>query len=83
MKTLTIRNIPNKETAFPSERSESEDHAMNAVAESPLMCVDGLETEHRKRRDLSWLTGSWTKEEASKFDETVADCRKASESSRP
>jgi hypothetical protein len=35
VKTLTIRNIPNEETAFPPERSESEDHAMNAVAESP------------------------------------------------
>ena len=35
--------------------------------------------EHRKRCDLSWLSGSWSKEEAKRFDNAVSDCRKARE----
>lgn len=76
MKVLTIRNLPDEVSAFLSKRSASEGRSMNAVAVSLLTRAAGLDPDHRKRRDLSWLAGSWTKEEANRFDETVADCRR-------
>ena len=79
MKNMTIRNIPDEVASFLSERSASEGRSMNAVTVSLLTRAAGLEPEHRKRRDLSWLTGSWTKEESRRFDDAVADCRKVRE----
>ncbi len=75
MKNMTIRNIPDEVASFLSERSAKEGRSMNAVTVSLLTRAAGLEPEHRKRRDLSWLTGSWTKEESRRFDDAVADCR--------
>ena len=79
MKNMTIRNIPDEVALFLSERSASEGRSMNAVAVSLLTRAAGLEPDHRKRRDLSWLTGSWTKEESRSFDDAIADCRKVRE----
>ncbi len=79
MKDLLIQNIPDEVVSFLSERAAREGRSMNAVVVSLLTRAAGLEPEHRKRRDLSWLTGSWTKEESRRFDNAVADCRKARE----
>ena len=79
MKNMTIRNIPDEVALFLSERSASEGRSMNAVVVSLLTRAAGLEPEHRKRRDLSWLTGSWTKEESRRFDNAIADRRKVRE----
>ena len=40
------------------------------------MRAAGLDPARRKRRDLSWLAGSWTAAEAHAFDAAVAGCRK-------
>ncbi len=79
MKNMTIRNIPDEVASFLSERSSKEGRSINAVTVSLLTRAAGLEPENRKRRDLSWLSGSWSKEDARRFDNAVADCRKVRE----
>ncbi|MBQ6247303.1 MAG: hypothetical protein IJK04_10590 [Kiritimatiellae bacterium] len=79
MKDLLIQNIPDEVVSFLSERAAREGRSMNAVTVSILTRAAGLEPEHCKRRDLSWLAGSWTKEESRRFDNAVSDCRKARE----
>ncbi len=79
MKDLLIQTIPDEVVPFLSERAAHEGRSMNAVTVSILTRAAGLEPEHCKRRDLSWLAGSWTKEESRRFDNAVSDCRKARE----
>lgn len=76
MKTMTIRNIPDGVATFLSGRAVREGRSVNATTVSLLAKAAGLEPSTRKRRDLSWLTGSWTAAEARRFDTDVADCRK-------
>ena len=75
MKTMTIRNIPDNVASFLSSRAASEGRSINATAVSILSKAAGLEPFQKKRRDLSWLVGSWTETEANHFDAVVADCR--------
>lgn len=79
MKTMTIRNIPDEVAAYLSGRAASEGTSVNAMTVSLLQKAAGLEPRQRRRRDLSWLAGSWSPEEARRFDETVASCRKVDE----
>ena len=76
MKTMTIRNIPDEVATFLSGRAAREGRSINATTVSLLTKAAGLEPSSRKRRDLSWLAGSWTPAEAKRFDAVVADCRK-------
>ncbi|MBR4617664.1 MAG: hypothetical protein IKO55_18810 [Kiritimatiellae bacterium] len=75
MKTMTIRNIPDGVASFLSGRAASEGRSINATAVSLLAKAAGLEPSQKKRRDLSWLTGSWSDAFAESFDAAVADCR--------
>lgn len=79
MKTMTIRNIPDGVATFLSGRAAREGRSINATTVSLLARAAGLEPSQRKRRDLSWLAGSWTAAESRRFDATVADCRKIDE----
>ncbi len=76
MKTMTIRNIPDGVAAFLSGRAATEGRSVNATAVSVLSRAAGMEPSQRKRRDLSWLAGTWTAAEANRFDATVSGCRK-------
>ncbi len=76
MKTMTIRNIPDGVSEFLSGRAAREGRSVNATAVSLLVRAAGLDPARRKRRDLSWLAGSWTAAEAHAFDAAVAGCRK-------
>lgn len=75
MKTMTIRNIPDGVATFLSGRAAREGRSVNATTVSLLAKAAGLEPSQRKRRDVSWLAGSWTPAEARRFDAAVADCR--------
>ena len=76
MKTMTIRNIPDGVAEFLSGQAAHEGRSVNATTVSLLARAAGLDPARRKRRDLSWLTGSWTAAEARNFDAAVAGCRK-------
>lgn len=79
MKTMTIRNIPDEVAAYLSGRAASDGTSVNATTVALLSRAAGFEPRQRRRRDLSWLVGSWSPEEARRFDETVASCRKVDE----
>ncbi len=76
MKTMTLRNLPDEVSAYLSGRAATEGKSINATAVSLLSRAAGLDPHQRKRRDLSWLAGSWTAAEARRFDSVVAECRK-------
>ena len=76
MKTMTLRNLPDEVSAYRSGRAATEGKSINATAVSLLSRAAGLDPHQRKRRDLSWLAGSWTAAEARRFDSVVAECRK-------
>jgi hypothetical protein len=75
MKTMTIRNIPEGVASFLSGRAAREGRSINATTVSLLAKAAGLEPSQKKRRDLSWLTGSWSDAYARSFDAAVASCR--------
>ncbi len=75
MKSMTLRNIPDGVAAFLFKRAAREGRSVNATTVSLLMKAAGLEPSQKKRRDLSWLAGTWTAAEAKSFDVAVADCR--------
>lgn len=79
MKTMTIRNIPDEVARFLSGKAASEGRSVNATTVSLLSRVAGVEPRQSRRRDLTWLAGSWSAEEARRFDATVASCRKIDE----
>ena len=79
MNTMTIRNIPDGVAKYLSGRAAMEGRSVNATTVSLLSRAAGLEPRQRRRRDLSWLSGAWSTEEASRFDAFVADCRKVDE----
>lgn len=76
MKTMTIRNIPGEVADFISEKAATEGRSVNAMTVALLTKAAGLDTPRPKRRDLSWLAGSWTAQEARRFDASVAVCRR-------
>lgn len=76
MKTMTIRNIPDGVAEFLSSRAASEGRSVNAATVSLLTRAAGLEPNQQKRRDLSWLSGTWTAADVRNFDAAVAECRK-------
>ena len=76
MKTITIRNIPDEVSAFLAGRAATSGRSVNATVVSLLSKAVGLEPSSRKRRDLSWLSGTWAEEEADRFDSAVAECRR-------
>lgn len=78
MKTMTIRNIPDGVADYLSSRAASEGRSVNSTTVSLLTRAAGLEPNNRKRRDLSWLSGTWTAADVRDFDAAVAECRTVS-----
>ncbi len=75
MKTMTIRNIPDEVAAYISNKAASESRSVNSTTVMLLCQVAGLASPPRKKRDLSWLAGSWSETERKSFDRVTADCR--------
>lgn len=75
MKTMTIRNIPDDVAAYISGRASEEGRSVNTMTVAILSQAAGFSARPRKRRDLSWLSGSWSQAETRRFDAAVADCR--------
>lgn len=79
MKTMTIRNVPDGVATFLAGRAASEGVSVNAATVALLSKAAGLAPRQRRRRDLSWLSGSWSDTEAGRFDAIVSECRKVDE----
>ena len=76
MKTMTIRNIPDEVAAYISGRALEEGRSINTMTVALLSQLAGYAARPQKKRDLSWLAGSWSQSEARRFDEAVSDCRR-------
>ena len=76
MKTMTIRNIPDEVAAYISGRASEEGRSINTMAVALLSQLAGYAARQQKKRDLSWLAGSWSQAEAHLFDKAVSDCRR-------
>lgn len=76
MKTMTIRNIPDEVAAYISGRASEEGRSINTMTVAILSQAAGHAARPTKRRDLSWLVGSWSAAEKRRFDETVSECRR-------
>lgn len=75
MKTMTIRNIPDEVADFIAKRASSAGTSMNATTVSLLEEAAGLVNPPAKRRDFSWLSGSWTRKETQMLEDALAECR--------
>ena len=76
MKTMTIRSIPDEVADFIAKRAANEGRSLNATTVSILAEAAGITAPLKKKRDLSWLAGTWTDEETREFEEAVAETRK-------
>ena len=76
MKTMTIRSIPDEVADFIAKRAANEGRSLNATTVSLLAEAAGFTTPTKKKRDLTWIAGTWTDEEKREFDEAVAETRK-------
>ena len=76
MKTMTIRNIPDEVAAYIAGRASEEGRSINTMTVALLSGATGFTARPQKRRDFSWLVGSWSSAETRRFEESVADCRR-------
>ena len=77
MKALTIRNIPPAVARRIERRAQESGLSLNRVVVRILEESAGIGHEKKPRRhhDLDALAGSWTKENARAFDESLRDNR--------
>lgn len=71
MKAITLRNIPPEVARAIRKKAASEKTSLNKAVIGLLEVSTG-HGKPEKKRDLSWLAGSWTKEEADAFDRILA-----------
>jgi len=71
-KSFTLHNLDYDLYTFLLAEAGARDTSLNNVTKSLLREAAGL-TSGKKKRDLSDLAGSWTKEEAEEFDRNIAD----------
>ena len=76
MKTMTIRNIPDEVAAYISDRASEEGRSINTMTVTILSQAAGRAARPAKRRDLTWLVGSWSTAEKRRFDAAVSECRR-------
>ncbi len=78
MKAVTLRNIPPELARVVERRSRQTGRSLNrtileALEESLLH--RSKKKDLRLNHDLDWMFGTWTKEEADKFDKALAEQR--------
>lgn len=76
MKTMTIRKIPDEVAEFLASKASGEGCSINTVTVSLLSEAAGLSTPAGKRRDLSWLAGTWSAKDEREFNTAVSKCRR-------
>jgi len=72
MRTLTLRNVPEEVVDHLAGVAKQTHQSMNATAVQALRRCFGLETQPRRKRDLSAFAGSWNKADVSAFAKATA-----------
>lgn len=78
MKAITLRNLPPEVAKTVQQRAKQKRTSVNkAVIELLEESIGGKAKKKEKVRyhDLDHLAGTWTKEEAEKFDKLIAEQR--------
>lgn len=77
MKAITLRNIPPPVARMIERKAKDDKSSLNKAVVSLLEQRAPREPRQRgkKYRDLDFLFGMWTKEEADAFDAALADQR--------
>ncbi len=75
MKPITLRNLPPEVARFVRKKAAADKTSLNKAVAALLEEQLGLKAKPEKKRDLSWLVGSWSKEEADAFDRSLAEQR--------
>jgi hypothetical protein len=79
MKTVTLRKIPPELARLLRRKAGEKRTSLNRTVIAILEETLGTDGEKKRRplhRDLDALAGSWTREEASSFDKTLAKQRR-------
>lgn len=71
MKTLTIRNVPQRLADALDRERRSRDASLNSTVLALLGRSLGLGVEGPQRNGLAELAGTWTAEQQREFDEAV------------
>ena len=74
MKPITLRNLPPRVAQAIRKKAATEKTSLNKAVIGLLEVSTG-NSKPEKKRDLSWLAGSWSKEEADAFDRALAEQR--------
>jgi hypothetical protein len=78
MKAITVRNLPPHVARELRERAKRDHSSLNGTVIRMLEERLGASTPQEKktkRRDLSFLCGTWTKKEADEFNRALAQQR--------
>ncbi len=76
MKTMTIRKIPDEVARFLATKAAGEGCSINAATVSVLSEAAGFANPAPRRRDLSWLAGTWSAKDEGDFKAAVSRCRR-------
>lgn len=76
MKTMTIRKIPDEVAKFLASKASGEGCSINTVTVSLLCEAAGVSAPAPKRRDLSWLAGTWSTKDEREFNAATSSCRR-------
>ena len=71
MHQMTLRQIPDQVEERIRQLSAKNGESINKTTLKLLMKATGCKTEGMKKRDLSALSGTWSKNEAREFEEAV------------
>lgn len=71
MNQLTLRNIPDDLDRSIRDYSQKKGQSINKTVLDLLKKEFGLPIEGNKKRDLSFISGTWTQEEFDEFEENV------------
>jgi hypothetical protein len=72
MKAFTLHNVDDELYKRLVLEAEEKGWSLNVVAKNKLSEAYGLGGA-KKKRDLSWMRGLWTKEEGEKFDKLIEE----------
>ena len=75
MKAISLRNLPPEVARFVRKKAQADRTSLNKTVIGLLEECVGGGAKPRKKRDLSWLAGSWSQEEADAFDRILAEHR--------
>lgn len=71
LKSITIHKLEHELYASLGEMAEKQGTSINKLVKKLLRRSLGLETTPRKKRDISFMVGTWTDAEAREFNESI------------